>query len=672
MKRLLIAFTIIYSSILFTKAQDVTDTIAIEEVKITAKYIFKKEQAGQKKSRVDSVVLVDKLTLNLSDVLSENTPVYIKEHGRGALATASFRGTAPSHTQVQWNGININSPMLGMVDFSLIPVYIIDDLSLNHGGSSIKDQSGGLGGSININNKVDWNNRFSGRYYQGVGSFSTFDEFGQINVGNRKIQSKIRIYSNSSENDYTFINKTLFERPKIKNENADYSKKGFSQEIYVRANQNNYLSAKAWGQEANRSIPTVLSSEAAAHTNLNSQYDNTIKAIADWKHYREKSKLYISIAYDYQSLDYFLENEVSGQDITPAVYSESKMSSIHNNLEYSFEYSKKVRFQTSIKYKHSDVHTKDSVKKTGYDVIRNDYSVFGGIYVNASKKINLSLMLRDDITDYNFSPLIFNFGVSHKPLIDKDLVVKGSFARNYHHPTLNDLYWQPGGNPDLKPEKGFTSDLSIGYSYSNNKLNVSSELTGFYSNINNWIIWLPSFKGYWEPFNIKKVKSYGLEYNFKITSNIQKVKILFQGNYGLTKSLNYGDPLNWGDESYKKQLPYIPVHSGNLLTQIKFKGYYFRYQFNAYSERFTMTSNKVGLEDDSEELGIHDDHGKLGWYYPYYMSNLTLGKDYKLKKYKLGVELKIKNLFDEEYRSALNRYMPGRYYTLLLKISFNK
>ncbi len=53
------------------------------------------------------------------------------------MATASFRGTAPSHTQVSWNGISISSPMLGMVDFSLIPVYIIDDLTLKHGAASL-------------------------------------------------------------------------------------------------------------------------------------------------------------------------------------------------------------------------------------------------------------------------------------------------------------------------------------------------------------------------------------------------------------------------------------------------------------------------------------------------------------------------------------------------------
>ena len=130
-------------------SQGMQDSVfVIEEVAITKERIFVKEKAGMKQTHVDSVVLQNKASVSLSDLLSENTSVFIKNHGRGALATASFRGTSPSHTQVSWNGININSPMAGMVDFSLIPVYIIDELKLNHGSASLADRSGGIGGSI--------------------------------------------------------------------------------------------------------------------------------------------------------------------------------------------------------------------------------------------------------------------------------------------------------------------------------------------------------------------------------------------------------------------------------------------------------------------------------------------------------------------------------------------
>lgn len=194
--------------------QSMLDSIIhIPEVEISAESAFKKEEAGMKETHIDSTLLSIKTNNSLSDILSENTTVYIKNYGRGALSTASFRGTAVSHTQVSWNGININSPMSGIVDFSLIPLYIVDEMSLQHGASSIPYQSGGLGGHISIGSTVNWNNRFSGRYYQGAGSYSSFDEFGQINFGNKGFQSKSRFYHSYSKNNYSYKNTSLIEEP---------------------------------------------------------------------------------------------------------------------------------------------------------------------------------------------------------------------------------------------------------------------------------------------------------------------------------------------------------------------------------------------------------------------------------------------------------------------------
>ena len=86
---------------------------------------------------MDSLVLKESISLSVADILTQNTPVFIKSYGRGSMATASMRGTAPSHTKVTWNGMSLNSPMLGMVDFSYIPAYLVDDAELYHGAGSV-------------------------------------------------------------------------------------------------------------------------------------------------------------------------------------------------------------------------------------------------------------------------------------------------------------------------------------------------------------------------------------------------------------------------------------------------------------------------------------------------------------------------------------------------------
>ncbi|MDD2196630.1 MAG: TonB-dependent receptor [Bacteroidales bacterium] len=657
-----IAFLILFTHVSFSQGiQD--STFQIQTVEITADRIFRKETAGMKETQVDTLVLLQKVNLSLSELLSENTPVFIKSHGRGALATASFRGTAASHTQVNWNGISINSPMAGMVDFSLIPVYIIDEMNLKHGTASIADQSGGLGGSISISNRVDWNDKFSVQYLQGVGSYSTFDEFFQFGGGNKVVQLKTRLYHNFSQNDYTFINRGIgnlnpqtgiITNPLDTNDNADFTKYGLLQEIYFRPSSNNVFSVKYWGQWADRTIPRATSYEGPDNSNLNNQIDNDHKAVVDWKYYTDKAKVMLRSGYSQKQLDYTLKNYVPGFGLVPAIYSESKQKSSLNSVAYTYSFNDKFSLETSLDFNYHDVASRDSVKKTGYEQQRKELSGFIAIRKNFADRLNLNFMLRQDWVDGAFVPLVPFFGVDYRVFKQADFLIKGNIARNYHQPSLNDLYWQPGGNPDLLPEVGISVEFGLEYQKIIKGQLLKTEITAYRSDIDNWIIWIPSYKGYWEPRNIKRVLSQGIELNSSLKGTIGAVNYRIAGNYAYTQSINYGDPLVWGDESYGKQLVYVPLHSGNVLFSLLYKGYTITYQHNSYSERYTTSSNDVSRRD---------------WLYPYFMNDLIFGKDFRISKIQLSAEFKIYNLFNETYHSVLYRPMPGRNYMFLLKIN---
>lgn len=695
--------SIITLCLIFMEAfpQGISDSLfEINQVNVLASHHFRKENAGMKETRIDSMVLMEKINLGLSDLLSENTTVYIKDYGRGALSSASFRGTAPTHTQVSWNGININSPMLGMVDFSLIPMFIIDDISLQHGNSSIAHNSGGLGGHININNTVDWTNRFSARYYQGIGSFSTFDEFGQVNAGTKKFQSKTRAYHSYSKNDYKYINKNIFNPeqttsgihnnyPVQRNKNSDYLKYGAMQEFYYTPSVNWMLSAKAWYQNASRSIPTVMSDESNntssyaeellnnINTNPynevsknNRQDNNTLKAVIESKYYEHNMKTKFHSGIDHQQLDYKMVTQVSGFGKDTAVNSGSKIIGWYNNYSLDYDFNDNISANIKADYNHFDISTMDSVKQTGYDVTRNELSILGGTYVNLFKKINLSFMLRKDWIPNINTPVIYSLGTSYKPFKSHGLVYDASFARNFHNPTLNDMYWQPGGNPDLLPEKGHTIENGLTYRWNKQKTKFESQVSGYYSNINNWILWLPGFKGYWEPVNIKMVTSYGMECMLKMSKQINKINIHVQGNYAYTRSVNKEKLFGEGDESEGKQLPFIPVHSGNVFIKVTTNGYFINYQHNSYGVRNLLSSNRKGFDDDSDFFGLKSGSNPMYQLYPYHMNHLSFGKSYTNENFRLGVELKIHNLLNEQYRNILNRFMPQRNYTLVLKFNF--
>lgn len=200
------------------------------------------------------------------------------------------------------------------------------------------------------------------------------------------------------------------------------------------------------------------------------------------------------------------------------------------------------------------------------------------------------------------------------------------------------------------------ADLGCGYNGVMGTTIFHATLNGYYSRINNWIIWLPTPQGYWEPYNMKRVNASGVEFNTGITGKLHSVGYHFNGNYAYTRSINRDDPRNWADESIGKQLPYIPLHSANFLADLSRSGYHFTWLWTYYSERFTTTSN--------------DKTSKMDVLYPYLMNNIYLGKALQLKRQKIDLELKIFNLFNEEYRTVLQHPMPRRNYSLLIRYDF--
>jgi outer membrane cobalamin receptor len=628
-------------------AQVLCDSVhELPSVSVHATRIFSSETAGVKETIVDSIIFIQKVNLSLSDILSENTPVFIKNHGRGALATASFRGTAASHTRVSWNGLSINSPMAGMTDFSLIPVFIIDNITLQHGNASISEGSGGLGGNINISNRPDWNNRLKLSFQQGIGSYRTFDEYLTTGVGNTKLQWNSRYYHNYSLNNYTFLNRWIVHReddkwvhPTDTNRNASWKRYGHLQELYWQPVKNQFVSLKWWSQWADRSIPRITSFEGPENASINNQTDTDHRVVADWNIYIPGGKVLFRSGFSRKDLDYYLKNYISGMGYAPAVYSVSRQNSWNNHISASHAINEKLFLQTSLDLNQHDVVSIDSVSTLGYNRQRNEYSGYMQMRYSPVSFANLRFMLRQDYIDNQLLGLQPFAGFDLKLPFNKEVVLKANIARNYNQPSLNELYWQPGGNPDLLPEKGFTIESGIHFlDQPGDNFKLEASATAFRADINNWILWLPNLKGYWEPINISRVLSQGLESHAGMTYIINEIQLRLQATYALNRTTSNGT-----------QLAYIPLHSGNLFLHFSYKGNSVGWQHNSYSKRFTPT----------------------GWHYPYYMNDVSLDRSFKIGNSEWSAGMRILNVFNETYHSILYRPMPGRNFTFLIKASVN-
>ena len=224
-------------------------------------------------------------------------------------------------------------------------------------------------------------------------------------------------------------------------------------------------------------------------------------------------------------------------------------------------------------------------------------------------------------------------------------MAKASVSRNFRFPTLNDLYFLPGGNPDLKRENGWTYDIGLSFAIGKkNVYSLSGSLNWFDSHIQDWILWLPTTKGFFSPRNVKDVHAYGVEWqndwNVALGKNWQ---LSLNGTLSWTPSINEGEPMSPADQSVGKQLPYVPEWSSSITGRLAWKRWSLLYKWCYYSERHTMSSNDISLT------------GKLP---AYYMNNVTLERGVSLKWAELSLKGAINNLFNEEYLSVLSRPMP--------------
>ena len=659
----------------FVAAQQLADTLKFKTVEIYANKIIK-EDAGRTTTKIDSIAMIKALTSSLSELIAQNTPIFIKEYGRGAMATASFRGTAPSHTQVVWNGISLNSPMLGMVDFSTIPVYFTDHVSLLHGSGSLSEQSGALGGVVNLENAANWQNKFSGRILTGIGSYGTKDEFLQLNAGNKKIQSQTRAFYNYSDNNYQFVNKFIEDidpvtgthyHPIQRNTNSSYQNNGLLQEFYFHPDHKNIIIVRYWFQHNERTLPTLLSDEsnridpntANSNSNTNRQSENAHRPVAEWKYYGKKGTLSLVSGANIQFLNYELKAKVSGATDQNVINSTSKSLSYLLKAIYNYQFAENFSVIAGANAGLNSVRSINSPQNgetLGYEKQRQEHSVYLQISKSFNDKLSANLLAREEFIGDKSPAFIPSAGIEYHPFQDKGYFVKGNLARNYHQPTLNDLYYLPGGNPNLKAEEGLMADLGSGYAREAGNTIFNVSINGYYSRINNWIIWLPTLQGYWEPSNMKRVNASGVELNAGIRGKLRSLYYHLNGNYAFTRSINHDDPRSWADESIGKQLPYIPKHSANFSGTLNRSDYHITWIWTYYSERFTTSSN--------------DKTSKLDIIYPYFMNNLYIGKTIKLSQKKLDCELKIFNLFNEEYRTVLQHIMPRRNYSLLIRYDF--
>ncbi len=634
------------------QSQAIFDTLYLHEFEVIAlKNDFK---STCKQTEIDTLIRKEFEHYDLGELLSSFSPVFIKSYGKGSIASASFRGTAASHTQVLWNGFAINSPMLGQVDFSYIPESFFDEVKLLFGGGSLEAQGGALGGAVLLNNFSGNKNKPLFHFNQSVGSFGAFNTSAGINWVKGRFTSETAAVLQTAQNDFKYYNNGVLPPEWMTQQNASFLNTGFQQHFSYRLNARNMIRVITWNQWNHRNIPPIMTNVYKGGDPQEYQDDFFSRNIIAWSWHRGENDLSSKIGCFYEDQHYYLKTTTQvDSSVVTLIDSKNKTSGYYWKTAYQRTFDNDWTLKTGFDLMH------DRVNSNNYDTIqsRNTVSFYAKTEKRFFKKLTLDFLLRAEVTDGRFLPLMPLAGINFKLLDKEALFLRGTVSGNYHLPALNDLYWYPGGNPDLLPENGMEYDAGINYLKElNSHVTFSAELSAYYSLIRNWIQWKPTDYRFWTPENIGFVKSRGVEASLLINGYFKGIGYRFSAKYAYTKTTDESDLAEEGGYA-GRQLIYIPLHHGNLFAYATFRGWTVSWNTIFTGARNTTTNPE---EDFSGRL-------------PYYsVNNVQVGKKVAVKRTVMHIHLKVNNFFNVQYQSVLWRAMPGIHYELAFRMDINR
>ncbi|MEP6803023.1 MAG: TonB-dependent receptor, partial [Flavobacterium sp.] len=556
----------------------------------------------------------------LTDLLNFNSTIYFKEYGRGMLSTVSFRGTTASQTAVIWNGININSQMNGSTDFNTISSSDYNSISVKAGGGSVIYGSGAVGGTVHLNNDLGFYKRFENNLKLDYGSFNTIGINFKTNISNEKWSAQIGFSKNSSTNDYKYLNLYTWKGEQRWNQNGQYDIITMNANVGYKFDSKNSL--KLYTQTSNTDRNTSLITE----TERKSKYINGFnRNLLEYDGNFGKFTTNFKAAYIFENFQYYADNSKNQ-------YTYGKTESLITKVDLGYTLFKSTQINGIIDYN----------KTKGYgsgfgDHTREISSAALLIKQDFSADWKNEFGIRKEFTDNYKSPVLFSLGSSYQ--FSKLYNLKLNLSRNFRIPTFNDLYWEEGGNPNLKPENSYQAEIGNVFTFQN----ISLTQTFYYMKIKDLLQWVPGKNGIWSPQNTDKVNSYGAETLLSWKKHFGKNYFSANASYAYTIS---------EDEATGKQLFFVPFHKVNggiSYSRNKISAYY-QFLYNGF----------VYTQSDNDPKQIVKD---------YTVSNLGIDYDFKfLESFKLGFQ--VLNLFNENYESLENRPLPGRNFNIYINLKF--
>ncbi|MFC1565721.1 TonB-dependent receptor plug domain-containing protein [Candidatus Neomarinimicrobiota bacterium] len=551
---------------------------------------------------------------NPQSVFRQIPGITIRSYGsKAGIINLSTNGNPAINTKILFDDIDLTSAQNGETDLSQIPETLINHITIVN-SPGIFYGSGAVDGVLRISPQNQQTIFSTSMGSCGFGSFS-----GNISKNQNKWSANLSAGYLKDDGDFKYSNQDSSEIRL----NNDFERKYISLNTIGRLSDKSNLNSMLLESRQERGVAGSIdwpSPEARRNDNL-----QIGSLIINQLHTNGYSKVQFSHR---RSLENYVDRYPiwpmeSEHDVRGTVLKFQHHNNIWGNIAGTFLYERKLE-----KLESTDVGNR--VRKTN--------SIASIITIPFWYNLNIILALRLDRAGSNrFQPTV-DLRLSYNNL--KNSEMEYHYGTGFRYPTFNDLYWQPGGNPDLTPEKSWYQIIKYKLYLNNNYLdNIYFNIGDRYTD--GLIQWVPIDESsfIWQPQNIASSR----RTNFTIGSQINLEDLPFQiavhATYQKSRDIYLDKPLLYASEF----IGYAGVIYLSSIFQI------------------SLNANYIG-----ERISSYD--------YPYdellpsyIQTNATIQYQLPIFGNQLLLWLDINNILDKQFESISGYPEPGRTIRLGLK-----
>ncbi len=553
-------------------------------------------------------------TYSASELLRSRHNIYFRNFGPGSSSTVSMFGSRSNEVALVWNGIKIANPMLGVNDFSMIPLAGLSSLRIARTGTSTIFGAGSGAGAIILGQEIPTQDSS----FSLTAGWSTLHEIklsgGMTHIG-KGWKSRTTIGGMTARNDYRYT--TLDgDHESLPHARNQYLNGTHHSEFELRPHQK--LSLSLWAHHQFREIPPTLT-EVRSEAD---QSDQFLRTVLQYKHLGNRHNWHIKAYYGHQQQTYR----------NPRINLHA--SHIFDNIQLRMDNQWQPLHQVDIKYG-----------------LQNNYSISRSDNYQDNKsqnRIAAYTQLRYAFPSFpaEFIVLLQPEWVS-EPLPGWTTEVKFRYRhpktgwwtlfanKNIVWPTLNDLYWVPGGNPELQPEQNKVAGIIWKNDWPSN---LHHTLSFYYKDSDAWIQWIPGDLGFWSPVNVSAGRSYGV--NLEIKKSWAQLEVNSGYQYVRTLIRDHGN----------RQAIYSPEHMWTFGGNLRINDHWSLRMDGEY------TSTRYVTRDHSQSLD------------PYFLCHSTIHYSPGQQVWSIG--FRVYNMLNTSFQGIINRPMPGRQFQIITKINF--